>query len=263
MSVEGQFSELHQQLSAIGLTLPRLGAAIIILPLFTQETVPVMVRNSLIVTLAIAIFPIATASVAVADLAVVDWPFIILKECLIGAAIGFLFGAVFWALGMAGSLIDSQSGGTMASIVDPIQGHQTALIGQLLSRFASWILMASGGFLIFLHLVMSSYKLWPILATLPPLPDKGVILFIETFGSILAYGLLLAAPAIIILALIDFGFGLINRYAQNFNISGIAFPIKYFVGIAVILLCLGLYVELVLKKIGENSHLLEQLKAIF
>lgn len=261
MSAESLFSDLHQQLIAVAITLPRLGTAMLILPLFSQETVPVMVRNSLIVALAFAIFPVAVSTTVVADLMMVDWPFILLKECLIGAAIGFLFGSIFWALGMAGAIIDTQSGGNMANIIDPIQSHQTALIGQLLSRFVAWLLMASGGFMIFLDLLMSSYQVWPIVKSLPELPAKGALLFIEEFGYIMTFGLLLAAPAIIVLAMIDLGFGLVNRYAQNFNISGISTSIKYFVGIAMILLSLGLMVELVLKKIGENQGILKRLES--
>ena len=263
MNTDAIFAELHGQLIAIALTLPRLGASFLILPLFQQDTVPAMLRNSLIVTLAISIFPMAVATNSGAPIAAIDWPVILVKEFLIGAALGFLFGSVFWALGMAGSIVDSQSGATMASIIDPIQGHQTSLMGQLFSRFAAWLLMASGGFMVFLNLALTSYKLWPVTQTLPQLPDRGLILFVEEFGYIIKFGLMMAAPAIVVLAMIDLGFGLVNRYAQNFNVSSIAASIKYFAGIGVLLLGLGVYVEIVLGKIRDNSGLLERLVGVF
>ncbi|CBL45604.1 Type III secretory pathway protein [gamma proteobacterium HdN1] len=257
------FTDLHRQFIAIALSLPRLGAAFLILPLFQQSTVPATVRNSLIVALAISVLPAAISSTKAADLMLLDWPIIVLKECLIGAVIGFLFGSVFWALGVAGSMIDMQSGGSMASIVDPIQGHQTALIGQLFSRFASWLLMASGGFLVFMELVLSSYRIWPIADALPQLSIESSDLFIAEFGYILKTGLILAGPAIVVLMAIDAGFGLMNRFAQNLNLFSISSSVKYFAGIGVTFLVLTLYTEFVLKKLGENINIIHELQALF
>jgi type III secretion protein T len=74
------------------------------------------------------------------------WPMVVMKELFIGSILGLMFGAVFWAIGMAGGIVDTQVGANMANAVDPIQGHQTTLNGVWLSRFASLIFMSSGGF---------------------------------------------------------------------------------------------------------------------
>src|SRR3546814_3092497 len=79
----------------------------------------------------------------------------------IGIAIGFCFGIVFWAIGAAGNILYTQVGMSMASIFDPIQGHQTSLHGQFLSQFAAYLFMASGAFLVFLDLLPTSYTVWP------------------------------------------------------------------------------------------------------
>ena len=48
-----QFDILGNPLMALGLTLPRIAGAFIMLPLLTQQNMPAMVRNSFLVSLAI------------------------------------------------------------------------------------------------------------------------------------------------------------------------------------------------------------------
>ena len=48
------FEYLQGQALSIALTLPRIAAAFLIIPLMTQETVPALVRNSFFVSLTIS-----------------------------------------------------------------------------------------------------------------------------------------------------------------------------------------------------------------
>src|SRR5688572_9194146 len=117
------FDTVAELLSALALTIPRIAAAFIMLPMLTEETMPAMVRNSFFVSLAIVALPFAAASAPFETISGVMWLLIILKEMFIGLCIGFLFGIIFWAIGNVGSLIDTKAGTNMASVVDPLQGH--------------------------------------------------------------------------------------------------------------------------------------------
>jgi type III secretion protein T len=162
-----EFDILGNPLTALGLTLPRIAGAFIMLPLLTQQNMPATVRNSFLVSLAIVALPIALAGLPAGGMPVVDMAPIVLKELFIGIAIGFCFGIVFWAIGAAGNILDTQIGMSMASIFDPIQGHQTSLHGQFLSQLAAWLFMASGAFLVFLDLLLTSYSIWPVMSFFP------------------------------------------------------------------------------------------------
>lgn len=254
---------LSENLLSVGLSLPRIAAAFLILPLLSQETVPALVRNSLIVTISLVIFPLAVAATPIVNAASLEWPTIILKEIFLGAVIGFVMSTIFWALGLAGAIVDTQSGGNMANALDPLQGHQTTLTSQLLSRFACWLFMASGGFLIFIDLLLSSYALWPIASKLPTLNAGGIDFFMDQFGYIMTTGVLLSAPAILVLALVDIGFGLTNRYAQQLNVSSLSAPVKYWIGLWLTLLNIGILVEIMLRKLDDNKAILETLDKLF
>ena len=257
------FDGVGNALLALALTLPRIIGAFVMLPLLTAQTMPAMVRNSFLVSLAVVALPIAMAGAPIDAMGAPMWPVIVLKEIFLGMAIGFCFGMVFWAIGAAGNLMDSQVGMAMASIFDPIQGHQASLHGEFLSHLAAWLFMASGAFLIFLDLLLSSYALWPVMSYFPQIQTEGRELFIGQFSYLMTALLVMAAPALILLLLVDLSFGLVNRYAPQLNVFALTLPIKAWIATGMILLLLGVYVEMVLKKLGENRALLEVLDRAF
>jgi type III secretion protein T len=257
------FDFLGDPLLALGLTVPRIIGAFLMLPLMTPETVPAMVRNSFMVSLAIVALPVALAGSPIDAMGVPQWPVIVLKELFLGIAIGFVFGIVFWAIGAAGNVIDTQVGMGMAQVFDPIQGHQTSLHGEFLSELAAWLFMASGAFLVFLDLLTSSYALWPVTSYFPDLRAVGMDLFVGQFSYLMTALLVLAAPVMVILLIIDLSFGLVNRYAPQLNVFALTLPIKAWIATAVVMLMLGVYVEIVIERLIDNRGLLETLRRTF
>lgn len=254
------FDSIGGAILTISLTMPRIAAAFLMLPILTEESMPALVRNSFFVSLAIIAFPFAAASSPMQAMGGVLWIGIVLKEIFIGLAIGFMFGLVFWAIGNVGNIIDTKAGSTIASVIDPLQGHQTSLTSSFLSRLAGWLFMASGGFLVFLNILLGSYTVWPVSSGFPVLSKAGEVLFIGGFAGLMTMSLVLAAPALVILALVDLCLGLINRYAQQLNVFALSLSIKTWLSTWIVLLCLGVFVDFVLKHIAESNGLLEVLK---
>ncbi|WP_020410916.1 type III secretion system export apparatus subunit SctT [Hahella ganghwensis] len=254
---------IESTLLGAALCLPRIGAAFLVLPLLTQESVPALVRNSLFVSLSIMVYPIAFATIEPSLIPGVMWPFIILKEIFLGACMGFLFGSIFWALSVAGGIIDTQTGSNMANAMDPIQGHQATPMGLWLSRFATWLFMVSGGFLIFLDILLGSYKLWPIHNILLDLKLKGAMVFIQELEFIMSKSLMIALPAMLLLALVDLSLGLINRFAQQINVLALSMPIKFWLSTFILVISLGTIIEVVLRKLTSNQALLDAMAKLF
>lgn len=259
----GGFASMGDAMLALGLTLPRVIGAFIMLPLITQSSMPAMVRNSFLVSLAIVALPVAMSAAPGEISSSLQWPMMVLKELFIGVAIGFLFGIVFWAFSAAGTVIDNQVGMGMAQVFDPIQGHQVTLHGQFLSEFAAWMFMASGAFIIFLDLLMTSYTIWPPTAFLPDLPRAGMHLFVGQFSYLMTLLVVLAAPAMVILLIIDMSFGLMNRFAPQLNVFALTLPIKAWLATAIILMMLGVYIEILVTRLHDSQGLLDVLRQAF
>jgi len=133
---------------------------------------------------------------------------------------------VMWACEAAGQLIDSKVGSTQAQVMDPLSGHQTSLNGALFGRLASLVFMAGGGFMVMIGALLESYALWPVRTPLPPLAEGGARLFESEFGRIMLLTLLIAAPALVLLYVVEGVLGLINRFAQQLNVFSLSMSLK-------------------------------------
>jgi type III secretion protein T len=242
--------------------LPRIVAAFLVLPLLTGDNMPSLVRNSFYVSLAIIIYPVANAAAPAVGMATGFWPLIIIKELFLGTFFGFLFSSVFWAVSAAGNLIDTKVGSNFAVTVDPLQGHETSLTGQLLTQLASWLFMSTGAFTLFLDLLMRSYAIWPIHSMLPNLTSAAAQLATTSFSSLLTLSLLLASPALVVLSLLDISLGLINRYSPNLNVFSLTMPLKSWLATWLVLLSLGTFVEVITHHLFRNRRLLQQLQSV-
>lgn len=257
------FETVGDILMALGLALPRITGAFLMLPLMTAETVPSMVRNSFLVSLAIVALPIVVIGMPANAMDTLQWTPVILKEVFVGISIGFCFGAVFWAIGAAGNAIDTQVGLSMATVFDPIQGHQTSIHGDFLARLAMWLFMASGAFLVFLDLLLSSYSVWPVTSWFPHIHPGGMDLFVGHFRYMMTAMLVMAAPVMVLMLIIDLSFGLVNRYAPQLNVFALTMPIKAWVATGMILLLLGVYIEVIMDRLGANRGLLQLMQRAF
>lgn len=254
------FEYLSGAIVNLALLLPRVAAAFLILPLLTSEIVPALMRNIFIVSVSISIFPFVANDVLLVNVSGVMMGPIILKEIFIGVVLAYSFSIIFWALEGAGQVIDAKIGTTTAQLTDPLSGHQTSLNGSFFSRFAGFLFVASGGLLVFFDLLFSSYALWPISAPFPELSALGSLFFVSRFDELMRLVLLLAAPALVLLTLVEFGLGFVNRYAEKLNIFSLSMSIKAWLGTFVIVLMIVTIAEFVIDWLAQQSQLLEALQ---
>lgn len=252
-----------QELRGVALTLPRIVGAFLVLPLMTNRSVPALVRNSFYVSLAVLVYPLASAMrpyAAITDKA--TWFLVIGKEFFIGLALGFCFGLVFWALAAAGAVLDNKVGYAFAQELDPIAGERSTLTSVFLMQLGTWLFMTSGAFVVFLDLLMSSYGIWPVASMLPVLRPDGLHFFVGQFSYFMSAVLMLSAPGLVVMSLADIALGLVNRYAQQLNVFALSMPIKAWMSTWVLLLALGAMVEVVMRKLVENRGLLQALRHV-
>jgi type III secretion protein T len=248
--------------NSLMLAAPRIAAAFLTLPILSREDAPPLVRNTIYVALAIAVTPFVSTAVPVpADF--VPWVGLIVKEIFVGATIGFSFAAVLWAVSMAGDIIDTKVGTNMASLSDPLMGQSTSLSGALLSRFSSFVFLAVGGLTIFLDLLLGSYAVWPVQAPFPAMDLRGVEFFARGFGSTMTLAFMLAAPALILMSLIDLALGVMNRYAPQLNVLPIAMALKSWISSLILLLGLTAFVSVIVESFDRNRGLLGTLQRLF
>lgn len=254
-----QYESFTQAATSFAVVLPRIAAAFLLIPYFTTEILTPLIRNVFFLSLALAVMPLALAQPVPAAMNGIALLPIVLKEILIGVAIGYTFSVVFWALEGAGQVIDAKIGSTTAQLVDPITGQQTTLLGAYLGRLAGYLFAAFGGLTLFVDLLLSSFAVWPVLDRFPDLTAVGSLFFVERFDQLMRLMLLLAAPALCLLTLLEFGLGFMNRYAPQLNVFTLSMPLKSLLAVFILLLTVGVTADYVVDWLAGQRNLLELL----
>lgn len=246
------FALLSNQAVTVALATTRIAVAFQILPIFSNELVPALVRNAIFVALALVAIVVHPV-LAIENLATQGWLLLFAKEILIGIALGVYFGIFLWAFQAAGQVVDTQIGTSIAQVLDPLSGHQTSLLGLFLGRLANYIFMVAGGLMLLTGVIIETYQIWPIHRTLPDFSQAGVALFQSEFSYFFQLTVLIASPIIVVVFLIDAVMGLINRYAQQFNVFFISMSLKMLAAVAVLMLTITSLIELLITELHSHS----------
>lgn len=226
----------------VALASTRMAVAFMLLPVFSPDTVPAMVRNAIFMALGVLVLALQPA-VEPGAWAASRWLGLFAKEALLGIALGFGLAAFLWAFEAAGQLVDTKVGTSSLQLTDPMSGHQVSASGALLSRMAVFMFMFGGGFLLFVGVLLESFRLWPIGQALHVPPRSSVALFEFHFNELLALAFMLAAPALVLMFAIDLVLGLVNRYAPQINLIAISASLKALASILVWMLLLATLVQ--------------------
>lgn len=217
--------EWMQLLPALSLCLLRPLGAFLLIPIFSSSNLGgALIRNALLLVISVPLLPVYPQWLLPSTGA---WGYILLiaGEISIGLVIGFCAAIPFWALDMAGFLIDTLRGSSMASVLNPLLGSQSSLFGLLFTQVFSVLFLMGGGFNELLTALYKSYDILPPGGSLHFGP--GAMKFVGQQWQLM-YELFLrfSMPAMVIILLVDMAMGLINRSAQQLNVFFLAMPIK-------------------------------------
>jgi type III secretion protein T len=246
----------------LALVCARIASAFLLMPLFSTELVPAMVRNSMVIAFAVLALemqpPVTEAMLSQASV-----PMLLLKEISIGCAMGLFFGTILWAFEAAGTLIDTKIGSTQGQLTDPMSGQQVPITGAFLGRLANFVFMFSGGMTLFIGTLLESYALWPVMSFQPSLAKAGIAIVEAEFGRLMLLTLMLTAPIIVVLYAVDGVLGLVNRYAPQLNLFSLAGSLKTWIAIAMMFVLLGSMIDQLMAEIQSRPGVvLRTLKAL-
>jgi len=222
--------EAMLQLWMLGMIRP--GAAFIAAPVFGAANIPVQLR--LVIALAVGVPAVAASGMALPPEGIVSVPgfLMVIGEVVIGLAIGFVLQMGLAAALLAGEAISNAMGLGFASMVDPMSGTSSSVVGQFLSMLATAIFLAANGHLALIQIIVDSYS------ALPPgnaFPSFGAIEGILRFGSLMfAAGLTIALPVGFVLILVQMIMGVIGRSAPAMNLFAVGLPATLLAGVVLL-----------------------------
>lgn len=210
----------------------RIVAWMAVVPPFSSRSVPAMAKVVLSLGLALAVAPaMADATIPVDAVGLVVT---VVTQALIGLAMGFLTSVLFSAIAAAGSLVDVFGGFALAQGFDPLAMNMTTVFGKFHQMLATMLLFATGGHLLVIGGLLSTFKLLPVGAT--PDVDHGPDLLLRAFQVFFVTAVQIALPLIAVLFIADLGLALMTKVAPQLNAINVMFPVK----IGLTLLLVGL-----------------------
>ncbi len=223
-----QFGE--QQVVAFFLVLARLSPLFLLAPLFSSQMIPARVRGIVAVALAIGLSPVVGGGRSI-DPDLVGLAGLVGKELLVGSAFAFALGALFAAISIAGTFLDTLIGFSYGAIVDPITGTSAAVISQMYALLGVLIFIAIGGDAWVIQGLAKTYEIVP----LDGVPALGAMLTgVEAaFAGIFSAAIQVAGPIILALILTDAAFGIVSRVSPQMNVFAVGLPAKIIVALLI------------------------------
>ena len=137
---------------------------------------------------------------------------------------------------LAGQNVATAMGLGFASSVDPQNGVQAAVVGQIYLIFGTLIFLATDSHLLLLRALHQSFTVYPLDASVFSIAFLADVL--EFSGHMFETGVLIALPVLVGVLLINIGFGVMTKAAPQLNLFSIGFPMSMLGGFLLILVSL-------------------------
>lgn len=214
----------------------RIAPACMLLPLFSEGMLAgPMVRQSLIVLIAVIFAPSVEFSAVEAFSSIGHAVWAIPIEGLIGAAIGTVLALPFWICIGIGELIDNQRGATISDVFDPAHGVEVSTFSAFISMYGTAVFLANDGMRVVVETLRASY------VDLSYLHFKQIdwLACARLLDTVSRDALRLSAPVVGAMFVTEIVLGVLSCFATQMGAFSLAFSIKSFIAFAVFYLYFG------------------------
>ncbi|HTE41974.1 MAG TPA: flagellar biosynthetic protein FliR [Steroidobacteraceae bacterium] len=211
----------------------RIGACIMVAPVFGAIFVPPRFKIALSGAIAMLVAPLISVPGDVSPLSA-EGIMITAQQVLIGVSTGFILQLIFDSLAMAGQLLSNSMGLSFAFNIDPQRGASTPVVGQLYMMLVILTFLALNGHLRLLETLTAGFTTMPIGVRSF---DENALWQIVGWGRQLFDGALaVALPGMTALLVVNLGFGVMSRAAPSLNMFAVGFPITVVFGLVIVML---------------------------
>jgi flagellar biosynthetic protein FliR len=204
----------------------RVTGIMLVAPVFSAQTVPVMVRTALVVLLTVLLAPVAFSQLHTPPHIT---PVTALGETLIGFAIGLGAAVLVGGAEAAGDLLATQIGLSGASLLDPLNNTSTPVLANFFSLFTITLLLALNLHLGMLEALGTSLQTIPVGTTLAL--RHGIGAMVSLTGTLFTLGLRFAAPVVAVVMIGNAALAVLSRAAPQLNMLSVAFPLQIGLGL--------------------------------
>lgn len=216
------------------LVFARVGGLFVAAPIFGNRAIPRMVKAGFALVFSLALTPLTAPKVGAIPPHLFVFAFSILKDGLLGLALGYSARLLFAAVEMAGYFVDSQMGFGFINLINPFSEQQASLLSTFQYQLAITVYLLANGHLALLGSLADSFRILPPGAASPG--GQFALTTVSVLQTMFALGFRLALPAAGVLLVVDVAFGLVARTVPQMNVFVVGMPAKIIVGLLTVAL---------------------------
>jgi len=221
-----------EKLLCFAMVLTRISAFFLVLPVFGWQSIPLRVKVSMTLLLAIFFSMTTGAAMNVGGFSALEVILLMANEARYGLALGLVGATLFSAVRFGGRVIERQMGMAMANILDPLTGERTQPLASLLEMIFIILFLSANGHHLFLLVIARSYEKFPVGST-PTIPVLASGL-IQSGSTMLFAGLRLAAPMLAAFLLLMVILAVLARMVPEMNILFVSLPLRVGLGLVMV-----------------------------
>lgn len=240
---------LRFEVAGFFLVFARIGAVMMLLPGIGESEVPARIRLIIALLVSLVVFPAVARYLPGAPANDAVLLGLLVGELAIGLMLGAIIRMLFSALTLTGWVISLQSGLSAATIFNPAEGQQGAMVGKFLALAAVLLLFAAGLHHVIIASIVRSYM---------ALAPGGAIsagdfseLAVGAVATSFSLGLQLAAPFLVYGLVFNVGLGLMARLTPSLQVFFMAQPLNILLAFALMMVTMGLILTQFIESFGE------------
>jgi flagellar biosynthetic protein FliR len=231
--------------AAFLLVFARIGTMIMLVPTLGEVNIPARIRLGIALALTLILLPLHRNAYQVNLENLAPLPVLVVHEILIGLVLGATAKVTISALTVAGSIIAQQLGLGFVTAVDPTQGQQGIVVGNLLTILGITFLFATDMHHLVIAALTDSYKIFRP----GELISSGDAASLATKSFALAFkiGVQLSAPFLVFGLVFNIGLGVLARLMPQMQVYFVGAPLSIMLGflilVVVVATMMGTFVD--------------------
>lgn len=212
-------------------------------PLTSRRNIPGMVRAGFILVLSVTVFLLSGDSATV-PATTLELIVRMLLELCVGFALGFIMQLFFYIPTLAGNVIDTQMGLSMASTYDAGSQINASVTTTLLSTLMALLFFAAGGHLTLMRILLTSGDIVPFGTA--ALGTDAANAVIECFIDCTLLAIKLSLPILGAELITQVGMGILMKAIPQINAFVINIELKVVVGLLLVWMLMSPFSEFLL-----------------
>ena len=238
----------------------RMTGFVVFSPILGRRGIPGFVKAGFTMVLAVCVISYGDVTTVAVPTSLVVLSLKLLLELALGYLLGFVMNLFFYIPALAGQIIDTQMGMSMASTYDAGSQISSTVTSTMLTVLMFLLFFAAGGHYTLLRLLLTSGQVVPfgeaVLGT--QAAEAVAAIFIET----ILLSVKLSLPILAAELISEVGMGILMKTIPQINVFVINIELKVIVGLILVWLLMTPFTEFILQAEGVMLDVMGQILAL-